>query len=226
MLWTTSLPSPHISCFSVAVCPGLAVGKSLCVCINLFLWATYRITTAASEPDMALLPSLLWHCSRGSTAREDPHATYPAPSYTKKISSAVSAWHRLSNKRLLSASQQGTSQPHVDTYHMSLLPCHLTRAMSHLLLPCDTFEGWWATVSSLAPCLQWEGRSWRGRGLASTIITLKICSSVPEGLGRDLPALWAGTALQSPPQLTFLLVMARGGRGEVQVDLKGLGEVK
>lgn len=186
-----------MSCFSVAVCPGLAVGKSLCVCINLFLWATYRITAAASEPDMALLPSLLWHCSRGSTAREDPHATYPAPSYTKKslpLCLPGTVWAI----RLLSASQQGTSQPHVDTHRMSLLRCHLTCAMSHLLLPRDTFEGWWATVPSLAPCLQWEGRSWGARGLASTIITLKICSSVPEGLGSDLPALWAGTALQSP----------------------------
>lgn len=38
----------------------------------------------------------------------------------------------------------------------------------------------------MGPCLQWEGRSWRGQLLAGTIIMLKICRCVPGGLGSDV----------------------------------------
>lgn len=51
MLWATSLPLSHILCFSVSVCPYLAIIKSLCVCINLFISVSYcfRVTHGSAS---------------------------------------------------------------------------------------------------------------------------------------------------------------------------------
>lgn len=84
----------------------------------------------------------------------------------------------------------------------------------------------------VGPCLQWEWRSWRGQFLASIIIMLKIWSCVLGGPGSHMghgvlerKSKWwilaCSPNLHSPPQLTFLLVMAWGGKGEVYIYLKG-----
>jgi len=128
---------PHATFSSVALWPGPDIKKSLC----LFLWAFYRVTATTSETDIALHPFLLWSCSYGPAAGKDLHATCPAISNTTNISSIVSAWQCLRNKRLLAASQLGPSQAHRDTYCTSVWwwffrTSQLIHAMSHLLPPC------------------------------------------------------------------------------------------
>lgn len=103
----------------------------------------------------------------------------------------MSAWHCLRNKRLLSASQLGTSPLHIDTYHMPVWwwlfrTCQLICPTSHFLPPCSL----WRLMGNCALSGTWDHacNGMRRAGeqfLASTTIMLKICSCIPGGLGTD-----------------------------------------